>query len=77
MGSSLFGDILTGLLPGIGQLSDVGAALVGFFTTVTDGKMWRSLGWLVLGVILIFAGGALMLRGAATGLVRDTITGAA
>lgn len=75
MASSMFGDIITGLLPGVGQLSDVGAALVGFFATVTDGKMWRSLAWIVLGVVLIIAGGAGLLKGAATAAVRDVVAG--
>ena len=28
----------------------------GIWASVTDGKMWRSLGWLVLGVVLILLG---------------------
>lgn len=37
-------------LEGISRvLGDVGTAL-------TDGKLWRSLGWLVLGVLLLFTG---------------------
>lgn len=76
MGSSLFGEILSGLLPGIGQLSDTGAALIGFFTTITDGRMWRSLGWIILGVLLMILGGALMLRTVAQGEIARTVRSA-
>jgi len=30
----------------------------GIWASVTDGKMWRSAGWLVLGVLLILLGAA-------------------
>jgi len=43
--------------------TDTGASLAGFVTVVegiwaelTDVRMWASLGWMVLGIILIFAG---------------------
>lgn len=35
---------------------DVASALSAFYDKLTDGKMWRSLGWLVLGVLLIISG---------------------
>ena len=56
------------------SFSSVANALSAFYAEVTNGKMWRSLGWLLLGVILMFAG-ILMLIGrrspaaAATGLL--------
>jgi hypothetical protein len=35
---------------------DVASALSAFYDKLTDGKMWRSLGWLLLGVLLITFG---------------------
>lgn len=31
-------------------------AIAAFFATITDGRMWRSLGWIVLGLVLVVAG---------------------
>lgn len=62
---SFFEGIVAGLL-GIGPataLSDTAATLYGFFDTVTNGKMWRSLGWLLLGVAMTVAGLTLWLKG--------------
>lgn len=39
-----------------GGFSSVSNALTAFYRKVTDGKMWRSLGWLLLGIALIIAG---------------------
>lgn len=42
-----------------GALSDlgkIGAVLKSIYDAVTNGKMWRSLGWLLLGIILIIFG---------------------
>jgi hypothetical protein len=36
--------------------SSVQNALSSFYGAVTDGKRWRSLGWILLGVLLIFMG---------------------
>ena len=33
-----------------------GAVLEAFYKNLTDGKMWRSLGWIALGIVLIIAG---------------------
>jgi hypothetical protein len=38
------------------SFGDVASALSAFYAKVTDGKMWRSLGWLALGVLLIIFG---------------------
>lgn len=46
---------LAGILGLSRIIGDIGRAL-------TDGKMWRSLGWVVLGIILILAGLALFLK---------------
>ena len=40
----------------IPSFSSVESALSAFYDKVTDGKMWRSLGWLILGVFLIVFG---------------------
>jgi hypothetical protein len=37
-------------------LGGIAGALGAFFKAVTDGKMWRSLGWLVLGILLMLFG---------------------
>ncbi len=50
----IFGGILSGL--GLTGLSDTAGVLVAFFTTITDYRMWRSLGWLILGILMIAAG---------------------
>jgi uncharacterized membrane protein YedE/YeeE len=44
---------------GAGGIAD---ALSAFFAAVTDVYMWRSLGWLALGIVLLFAGAALWLK---------------
>src|SRR5215469_9553426 len=43
----------TGSLPN--PLAALGS-LEAFYQVITDGKLWRSLGWVLLGVILIMAG---------------------
>ena len=53
----IFSTILNGLTGGVsGSLTDVGATLAAFFGTITDGKMWRSLGWVILGILMIMVG---------------------
>lgn len=47
---------------GLGGVVDAGQALGAFFDTITNGRMWRSLGWLLLGVVLIIIGAAMWLR---------------
>jgi hypothetical protein len=39
-------------------------ALTAFYDVLTNGKMWRSLGWLVLGIVLMVAGLGWWLKGA-------------
>ena len=63
----LFGTLWSGILSAGSGISDTAAALGAFFTTVTDYRMWRSLAWLILGVLLIAAGLAL--------LAKDTVVG--
>ena len=45
--------------------TDVAHALTAFYDTVTDGKLWRSLGWLLLGVALMLTGIGLLIGPAA------------
>lgn len=61
---SWFEGIISGLLGagGVQQLSGTAATLFGFFDTVTNGKMWRSLGWLLLGLALTGVGLSLWLK---------------
>jgi len=47
--------------PGVGIVTEVTA----IWDDLRDGKMWRSLGWIILGVVLILAGALVMARGAA------------
>lgn len=55
------------LIPGFGSVAD---ALSAFYQKVTDGKMWRSLGWILLGVILIFVGLALLVGKEVLGVAK-------
>lgn len=72
---SLFTDVITSLIPGGTAISDVAATLTGFFATVTDGKMWRSLAWIILGVLVFAAGLALLLKGQLTKSVTGILKG--
>jgi hypothetical protein len=48
-----------GALSGVAGAAD---ALSAFFAYLTNAAMWRSLGWLLLGVVLMIAGIALFLK---------------
>jgi hypothetical protein len=50
----------TGINPN--AFSSIQNALSAFYDKVTDGKMWRSLGWIILGIFLLLIGLALLLR---------------
>lgn len=52
---------ITGVNPNV--FSSIQNALTAFYDAVTNGKMWRSLGWLILGVLLMIMGVALWLKG--------------
>lgn len=54
---------------GLTGLSDTANALIAFFTTVTDYRMWRSFGWLLLGIGLIAAGLLILAKDAAVSSV--------
>lgn len=51
--------------------SSVQNSLTGFYDVLTNGKMWRSLGWLLLGVLLMIAGLSLWLKGQVGGQLRS------
>ena len=56
--------------------SSVQNALSGFYTVLTNVKMWRSLGWLALGLMLMFTGIVLLIgpsaaRRSPLGVVAD------
>lgn len=46
--------------------ASVAQGLTAFYRVLTNGKMWRSLGWLLLGLLLMIAGAALLLKGRIT-----------
>jgi predicted phage tail protein len=50
-----------GGIPGASAFSSAANALTGFYDVVTNGKMWRSLGWLLLGIVLMFIGIAMFI----------------
>ena len=47
---------------GLSGLGDIAAAVKSFYSAVTDGKMWRSALWVMLGAVLMLAGILLWLR---------------
>jgi hypothetical protein len=57
--SGFFHDVL-GIFNGVADtphaIDEVASGLAGFFEMVTDKFMWRSLGWIILGVITLFSG---------------------
>jgi hypothetical protein len=55
------------------NFSSIQNALTAFYDKVTDGQMWRSLGWLLLGILMIFVGLALLLRGQAEKAVSSVV----
>jgi purine-cytosine permease-like protein len=54
-------------------ITDTTNALVIFFATLTDYTMWRSIGWLLLGTILIGAGLAMFARDSAVSGLRAAV----
>jgi uncharacterized BrkB/YihY/UPF0761 family membrane protein len=55
--------------------SSVQNALSGIYDKLTDGKMWRSLGWLLLGVVLMIMGLALILKDKIPGPAAGALAG--
>lgn len=65
--AGIFDTIVNGLTGGLAGdaeqgASDLFAPVSAFFGTVTDGKMWRSLGWILLGLVCLNWGVVLLLR---------------
>lgn len=62
-------DPVTAPTPGGGSnplapFADTAHALTAFYAVITNGKLWRSLGWLLLGILLMLAGLGWWLKGA-------------
>jgi hypothetical protein len=53
--------------------ADTAHALSAFYDKLTDYKMWRSLGWLALGLVLMIAGVALLLKGSITSEIAKAV----
>lgn len=70
MAETFFESSIGTLIPFGSALSDTAGALVGFFDAVTDGRMWRSLGWLFLGILMIAAGITIWFKGPITSAVQ-------
>jgi hypothetical protein len=56
---------------------DVAHALAAFYDKITDYKMWRSLGWLMLGLVLMIVGLALLLRRTVSGGLSSAVNAVA
>jgi len=56
------GPVIGGITSDVQAIGDVAAALEAFFSAITDAKMWKSLGWLLLGVAFLTMGILLWLR---------------
>jgi len=54
-------------------ITDTTNALVLFFATITDYTMWRSIGWLALGIVLIAAGLALLAKNQVVPSVKSVV----
>lgn len=54
----------------VGAFSSVQNALSGFYDVITNGKMWRSLGWVILGILLMISGLGLLLKNDIAGVVK-------
>ena len=51
-----------GGLGGLGSVLQAGNVLAAFFDAITNGRMWRSLGWLLLGGVMMALGLTLWLK---------------
>lgn len=73
-------DTIVATLEGILGIGDSASKAAGVFSTawatVTDFRMWRSLGWLLLGIVLIIIGFVIWNRHA-IGAAAGTIAAAA
>lgn len=51
----------------VGNSAGLAEAVSAFFADVTSTAMWRSLGWLLLGVLMMIGGVAWWVKGSASG----------
>jgi len=49
----VFWDLVQKLIPGLSGVDRLAAVFTAAFGALSDGKMWRSLGWLFLGLVLM------------------------
>lgn len=57
-------DLFNGNLPSpLHGLDSIGASIEAFYDVITDGKLWRSVAWIILGALLLYAGIYLWFRG--------------
>lgn len=59
------GEVATGTT--VGNSAGLTEAVSAFFSDVTSIAMWRSLGWLLLGVLMMIGGVAWWVKGSASG----------
>lgn len=59
---SFFADLLQSLLPGTSGIERLAAVFTAALAALTDVRMWRSLGWLLIGVVLLLLGGYWLVR---------------
>lgn len=52
----MFPDLVQKLISGLTGVDKLGGVFTAGFATITNGKMWRSVGWLMLGVLLMILG---------------------
>jgi hypothetical protein len=63
----------SGIASAAGAIGSAEGEIGGIWADLTDGQMWRSLGWLVLGVMLTLLGIVLLLRKPIEGIAGDVL----
>lgn len=49
----MFWDLVKKMIPGLTGVDRLAAVFAAAFGTISDGRMWRSLGWIILGFVLM------------------------
>lgn len=49
----MFWDLVQKLIPGLSGVDRLTAVFAAAFGALSDGRMWRSLGWIILGLVII------------------------
>jgi len=49
----MFWDLVQKMIPGLSGVDRLSAVFTAAFGALSDGRMWRSLGWLFLGLVLM------------------------